>query len=478
MALSTELAAALDRMKNFYEGDLPYDPENNPGGFRNRGHLYNFVNSLKDYGNLLEYFSDIADDLNTSPANLAAIKARSLVNNEVMCIGDSRIANGFQAQADGFPTSPTGQNVVFWANYYTGGKFRLRRENNFGITGNKTDAIRARIGDALAASSAAICLYFAVTNDPASRTYLATRADLDASFEEITSDGRLLVVVADTPRGLAAGTGSFTGSVLQKHLANVRALRELVAKYNGILLDPWPIMLDAASTYSSFRVGYVSDDEVHLANGGAHVVGRLFGDAVGPLLSPGRGSTYSYFDTFQGTNNPYGSLISNPTMDGGGGATGLNATGSVADDYTALVGDAGLAVFCEKVQETGTNRDYQKLTVSGTASSASLAFVELQIPVTVADLIVDEDYVSRAEVMIEAGYQNLTTNLRQWAPLVQTTDVPLPFSTRQRGQLISFPYTHAVTELAVMMRVRVYFKAGVPASAVIRVYSFDLCREV
>lgn len=48
MPLTTAQQAALDRLKSFYEGDNPYNSVTNPGGFRQNGHLYNFVPALKD----------------------------------------------------------------------------------------------------------------------------------------------------------------------------------------------------------------------------------------------------------------------------------------------------------------------------------------------------------------------------------------------------------------------------------------------
>jgi hypothetical protein len=48
MPLSAAQQAALARLQAFYEGDNPYNSVTNPGGFRQGGSLYNFVNALKD----------------------------------------------------------------------------------------------------------------------------------------------------------------------------------------------------------------------------------------------------------------------------------------------------------------------------------------------------------------------------------------------------------------------------------------------
>lgn len=48
MPLSAAEQAAIDRLRSYYEGDNPYNSVTNPGGFRQGGHLYNFVPTLKD----------------------------------------------------------------------------------------------------------------------------------------------------------------------------------------------------------------------------------------------------------------------------------------------------------------------------------------------------------------------------------------------------------------------------------------------
>jgi hypothetical protein len=48
MVVTPEQQAALDRLEHFYDGQLPYDPNTNPGGMRNGGHRRNFVPALVD----------------------------------------------------------------------------------------------------------------------------------------------------------------------------------------------------------------------------------------------------------------------------------------------------------------------------------------------------------------------------------------------------------------------------------------------
>lgn len=417
-------------------------------------------------------------------SQIAAIKQRSFVNNRVAMIGDSRCANGDIEATSGFPKVPYLQNIMWWANFYSYGKFSLSRDRNFGVTGERTWQILDRVDAALAASDAAFWLCVFTVNDVTTFTPAETREYADALIKKLVDAGRMPIIVCETPRGLDGGTFPFTGGDLQNHLANAEALRIISQKYNCILIDPWPLMLDYNSTYFTFRVGYTVD-EVHLAAGGAMVIGKMISDIVGPLLSPGRTIPHAGFDIFQATNNPYGSLISNPTMVGGAGTNGAGSSGVVATSYNSRCQDAAMTVACAKITEAGTDRVYQKLTIAGTPTT-TVGFAEMQIAVDVSQLVVGASYVAKAEIMLEAGYANFvaptilltptTVGKRQWGPLVQSSEVPVPFSTELRGLLQTDTYDHEVTELVLAANIRFYFKQNLPASAVARIYGFTLNR--
>ena len=50
MPLTTPQLEAIDRLKNFYDGDEAYNADTNPGGMWQGGHRVNFVPSLQDSG--------------------------------------------------------------------------------------------------------------------------------------------------------------------------------------------------------------------------------------------------------------------------------------------------------------------------------------------------------------------------------------------------------------------------------------------
>ena len=68
MPLTTAQQAALDRLRSLYEGDNPYNSVTNPGGFRQGGHLYNFVPALKDIATVTTGLVALATEVATNSA--------------------------------------------------------------------------------------------------------------------------------------------------------------------------------------------------------------------------------------------------------------------------------------------------------------------------------------------------------------------------------------------------------------------------
>ena len=68
MLLSDVQKAALNRLQSFYEGDNPYNSVTNPGGFRQNGHLYNFVPALKDIATVITGVAALAVEVATNSA--------------------------------------------------------------------------------------------------------------------------------------------------------------------------------------------------------------------------------------------------------------------------------------------------------------------------------------------------------------------------------------------------------------------------
>jgi len=95
--LNPDQAAALDRLEHFYDGQLPYDPNTNPGGMRNGGHRRNFVPALVDVATAVLAVADfIAQAIQTgNSVTAAAAIAQPLLDQAI-----ARLTDALQAVED------------------------------------------------------------------------------------------------------------------------------------------------------------------------------------------------------------------------------------------------------------------------------------------------------------------------------------------------------------------------------------------
>jgi hypothetical protein len=95
--LNPDQEAALDRLGHFYDGQLPYDPNTNPGGMRNGGHRKNFVPALADVATAVLAVADfiaVAIQTGTDVTAAAAI-AQPLLDQAI-----ARLQDALQAVVD------------------------------------------------------------------------------------------------------------------------------------------------------------------------------------------------------------------------------------------------------------------------------------------------------------------------------------------------------------------------------------------
>ena len=68
-AQQAALSAAIDRLQNYYDGDNPYNPSTNPGGFRQGGQVVNFEPALKDTATVMNLASILVSDATAAATN-------------------------------------------------------------------------------------------------------------------------------------------------------------------------------------------------------------------------------------------------------------------------------------------------------------------------------------------------------------------------------------------------------------------------
>lgn len=75
MPLTQTQQDALSRLQSYYEGNNPYNSVTNPGGFRQGGHVYNFVNALKDVALVVSGAASLVTDaVNAAASSPKAVR--------------------------------------------------------------------------------------------------------------------------------------------------------------------------------------------------------------------------------------------------------------------------------------------------------------------------------------------------------------------------------------------------------------------
>lgn len=151
MALTSDQQAALTRLANFYEGLSAYNASSNPGGFRQGGHLVNFVPALKDLASVVQGTSSLVAD---------ALAAATNSPKAVRVDSNQGFSSAEMAQAlkniglDGLSATLSSINdAIAAANDSVGKCLRFDADANLSA-GERAQALKNLVAAAVSASSA------------------------------------------------------------------------------------------------------------------------------------------------------------------------------------------------------------------------------------------------------------------------------------------------------------------------------------
>ncbi len=365
---------------------------------------------------------------------LAALTPR---NNKVAVIGDS-IAYG-NTFATATYTKAYAKGYINWASYLGRQRWTFDHENNFGIAGDNTNDVLARVDAALAATTAGTVILDCLTNDgPNSVTLAQSKINYSLLVNKILAKGKICVCVTPRPRDITASGLTMTATQYRDHLARRDYVLSLHNPMAGVyVVDMWRYLADPASTNGAAKAGF-SYDGVHPSVSGAYWAGlalaELFGIARGAGLFPFIDVLVAQNTDIWNASYPRGCVNSNPMMQGGATA----ATG-----YT-VSGGSGITATGSKVSPVGGRTDIQQIVLSGTASANADVFDFYQT-ISAGNLTIGDQIRAYAEV----DYDSISGLTAHGLSMADTSDFTKNVGFLMDSTDINASMTYAVPNIAV-----------------------------
>lgn len=309
---------------------------------------------------------------------------------QIACLGDSNtfINWGDDPSTGTSQISPPTQGKLqtrgfaFWAQALSGARVEFAQDLNFGVSGETSTQILARVNDA-ANSRADAVVVLAGTNDRgvAALSAAITIANLTAIITALRAKNKRVFLLTVPPRGLS-GTPYFTaGSQQLNYLYAVNTwIKRVASQARGVtVIDPWADWADPLSNVAAFRAGQINAaDAAHFGPASAYPIGKLLAAEFAKAYPAIDWLPKSNFDVYDAINNPTGALNTNPMMDGTSGTLSGSTptpTGQVADSWSLSGTDGGFTLAGSK--QTVGNDVFQRIALGGTPGAGSDRLVTL-----------------------------------------------------------------------------------------------------
>lgn len=345
----------------------------------------------------------------TAVRNIATILSRRTArapNRRVAVLGDSRTAGA----TSGTENAPVWENASYinWARFLVGQRFDFPWANNFGVGGDTTPMMLARLPAALSSSDAGTFVVFGGTNDRGSANLTAdeTISTLTTIRNMILDAGRLVIFIAEIPRGDTTYTSNrLSGNQLAYHLRVHQWLLDQRSQPGCYVCDAWGVVGVENSATGDIIPGYTTDG-LHPGTVGHSVIGEKLASTLAQIFDPVDLLVTSNADVFSAAN-PNGCLLANPMFDGTSGTPGTGGSGNLATSWGGAGTSSASGVTRTYSKVTSGGKSWQQVVLSGTASGAlpSLAVVRqigLHTNISAGDRI-----EGSCEVEWETGHSNI-----------------------------------------------------------------------
>lgn len=320
--------------------------------------------------------------------DLQGVKGHSPGPVDMLWIGDSRTAAG----NIGLPSRLSANGIQFWAQFHSRGRVRCPLEYNFGIAGQTSTQIRARVAEAAACPAPiahVLCSINDATGDPSFENVVAI-------VEALSDTGKIVIVTPELPR-----ISGWDVNRIAQHVAVFDRLRTLTRR--GVYIsNPWPEMVDYTTLTGGPVAGMFYDSPpIHLANTGAYYVGKAVADVLNFILPEPAILPVTNGGVYNAAYNPRGFLTPNPMFYGTAGVLQGGATGVAADGVTLTRSGSDLTVTAQKVTIAG--KVWQEVTLSGTPTTQTNR-VTIAQNVTLANLAAGDIIEGPVcELQVDAG---------------------------------------------------------------------------
>lgn len=368
---------------------------------------------------------------------------------KVAILGDSNTAAAVYTDLSTGASKPRisyqGDGYATWMNVYLGQRLQFLPELNFGVFGDTSEMMLARVPDVLQANPDVVVV-MGGTNDreqlwSAQRTMTA----LGSIYDRLLTAGVLVIAIPIIPRSIwgALTAPQITEQRLNQYRVN-RWIRQRCIDLPGLVLaDPAYALTDPASATADPLSGYFNADGLHTDIRAAQTIGRAVADAIGPLVAPNQTSLPSHnLDAYHATLNPTGNLLSNGGMRGTGGSVSAPATGQVADSWALFraLGSAGGTVAASKQARTDAPGDWQVLTFTGLTGGAQEVWSLRHVVFGSGGSYAAGDVIE-AECEIEvsgaASLNGAMLRIREWTGSGHEADAYSPNTTTQTSYTLS-----------------------------------------
>ena len=302
-----------------------------------------------------------------------------LSSNEFIVFGDSRT----QVSTGDFPDTKTinAEGYPCWVLQFSGYKLKLARGGNFGVGGDSTTQMLARIAAVLAHPCPNVILLGGVNDSSLSESL----TNYPLLIDQLIGGGKRVIMGNELPF-TSGNSGQQDAQIGRRDWIEDPA--RLVSYPSLIVVDTFRPMWNSA-TYCDFKTGYAPDG-LHPATLGNSVLGNTIATALAPYISSFtsyRNAPTVNTDNYDAATNPFGCLVAGYMMEGTGGRVDNVLNTGVATGWNVGTTNAGGATVTVSKGVDSDGFPTQIIEITGTATAGSRAVTLSALTNSAGDLL-------------------------------------------------------------------------------------------